>query len=388
MSFGRNLSRGLMSLEIRIVESKRDLKTFVKVPFDIYHGNKYWVPPLIRDEMAVFDRSKNPAYENADSRLFLAIKNGTAVGCIAGILSHAANEKYNQKNLRFGWFETIEDYPVAQALLESAEKWASELGMETITGPQGFTDLDHQGMLIEGFDQLPTISVYYNHSYYPEFVERYGFGKEIDYIEFKTPTPDPEGIPEKLVRIADRIKKRSAFRILEFKSKKEVIRQGPELFELLNEAYESIYGSVPLTPKQIDYYIKKYISFVDKDLLKIVVNGDGRMAGFLITMPSLSEAFQKAGGRLLPLGWYHLLRGLKRNDILDFYLIGTKNKYRSSGVSLLMAVDILQTAVERGFKYGESSPMLETNALVHALHKYLNPAVHKRRRIYKKRVEN
>ncbi|MBW2623569.1 MAG: N-acetyltransferase [Deltaproteobacteria bacterium] len=377
-----------MSLEIRIVESKKDLKTFVKLPFNIYKGNKYWVPPLIRDEMAIFDRKKNPAYENAESRLFLALRGGKAVGCIAGILSRVANEKYGRKNVRFGWFETVEDYSVARALLDSLQNWASDSGMETITGPQGFTDLDHQGMLIEGFDQLPTISVYYNHTYYPEFLEKYGFEKEIDYIEFKTPTPNPEGVPEKLVRIADKIKQKRDFRILELKSRKEAIRWGPALFELVNEAYEPIYGSVPLSPKQIDYYIKKYISFVDTDLLKIAVDRDEKMAGFLITMPSLSEAFQKARGRLLPLGWYHLLRGLKKNEVLDFYLIGTRQKYRNSGVSLLMAVDILQTAVERGFKYGESSPMLETNKLVHAMHKYLHPAIHKRRRIYKKQVDH
>jgi hypothetical protein len=375
-----------MSVDIRVVESKKDRKRFVKVPFDIYKGDAYWIPPLIRDEMETFDPRKNPACETAETRLFLAHKNGRAVGRIAGILSHAANQKYNSKNLRFGWFDTIEDYDVARTLFEAVETWGKELGMETLTGPHGFTDLDPEGMLVEGFDKLPTISVYYNYPYYPEFVTKYGFEKEIDYVEFLSTVPHETGIPEKLVRIGERIKQRSQVRVLKFKHKREIMKIAPGIFHLLDEAFEEIYGSVPLTEIQVMYYVKKYFPFVDKDLVKVAVNEKDEPVGFMITMPNLSKAFQKANGRLLPLGWFHILRALKEHEVLDFYLAGVKQKYRGQGVDLLMVLDVGQTVLEKGFKYAESNVELETNTKVQAQWKYFNPVQHKRRRIYTKKI--
>ncbi|MDQ1354052.1 MAG: N-acetyltransferase protein [Acidobacteriota bacterium] len=375
-----------MSIEIRTVETKKDLKTFVKVPFDIYKGNDCWVPQLIREEMEIFNKKKNPAYDSADSRLFLAYKDGRPVGRIAAILSYAANEKYNIKNLRFGWFDTIDDYEVARALLASMEAWGRELGMETLTGPHGFTDLDPEGMLIEGFDQLATISVYYNHPYYVNMVEKYGFEKEIDYVEFKALPPYEEGIPPKLLRLGDRIKERSGIRILKFKNRRHVLKNAGAIFYLLDEAYEELYGAVPLTEKQINYYVKKYISFADKDLLKLAVDENGDAVGFLVAMPSLSRAFQKAKGRLLPFGWYHILMGLRNYEILDFYLAGIKKKYRGLGVDLLMVLEVVKAAMAKGVKFSESNPELETNKKIQAQWKYFNPTLHKRRRIFKKKI--
>jgi len=375
-----------MSIEIRTVDTKKDLKTFVKVPFAIYKGNDCWVPQLNREEMEIFNRKKNPAYDSADSRLFLAYKDGKAVGRIAAILSYAANEKYNAKNLRFGWFDAIDDYEVARALFDAAEAWGRELGMETLTGPHGFTDLDPEGMLVEGFDQLATIAVYYNHAYYVEMVEKYGFEKEIDYVEFKALPPYEEGIPPKLLRLGDRIKERSGIQILKFKNKRHVMKHAGAIFYLLDEAYEELYGAVPLTEKQINYYVKKYISFADKDLLKLALDENGDAIGFLVAMPSLSRAFQKAKGRLFPFGWYHILRGLKNYDILDFYLAGIKKKYRGLGVDLLMVLEVVKAAMTKGIKFSESNPELETNKKIQAQWKYFNPTLHKRRRIYKKKI--
>lgn len=375
-----------MSIEIRTVGNKKELKTFVKVPFPIYKDNDYWVPQLIREDMEIFNPKKNPAYEQAESKLFVAYKDGKPVGRIAGILSHAANNKFEARNLRFGWFDTIDDYDVAKALFDALENWGKELGMETVTGPQGFTDLDPEGMLVEGFDQLPTIAVYYNHSYYNDFVTKYGFEKEIDYVEFKALPPYEEGIPPKLLRIGERIKERSSLRILKFKNKKEVMKRAPEIFELLDEAYEEIYGSVPLSRDQIEYYVKKYIPFVDKDLLQVAVDENDKAIGFMLSLPSLSRAFQKANGRLLPFGWFHLLRALKNFEILDFYLAGVQKKYRGVGVDLMMVLEVTKVAMEKGVQSSESNPELETNKKIQAQWKYFNPTLHKRRRIYKKNI--
>jgi len=375
-----------MDINIEIVKTKKDLKTFVKVPYMIFKDNPYWVPPLIKDELQTFGRKKNPAYESADTRLFVAYKDEKPVGRIAGILSYIANDKYNVKNLRFGWFDTIDDYEVASSLFKAVEIWGKELGMESLTGPHGFTDFDPEGMLTEGFEELPTIVTIYNHSYYPELTEKYGFEKDVDYVEFKTMVPHETGIPEKLLRLAQRIKERSGLKLFNFKSKKEILNRSKELFDLLDEAFEEIYGSVPISNNQVKYYMKNYFSFIDPDMLKAVVNEKDEMLGFMITFPNRSKAFQKAKGKLFPIGWYHILKALRKHEVIDFYLAGIKNKYRGIGVDLLMVIEIIKTAMKKGFKYAESNPELEDNKKVHAQWKYYNPRQHKRRRIYKKKI--
>jgi hypothetical protein len=376
-----------MDINIKIVKTKKDLKTFIKVPYMIFKDNPYWVPPLIKDELQTFDKKKNPAYESADTRLFVAYKDKKPVGRIAGILSYIANDKYNVKNLRFGWFDTIDDYEVASLLFKAIENWGKELGMESLTGPHGFTDFDPEGMLIEGFGELPTIVTIYNHSYYPELTEKYGFEKDVDYVEFKTMVPHETGIPEKLLRLAQRIKERSGLKVFNFKSKKEILNRAKEIFELLDEAFEEIYGSVPISNDQIEYYMKNYFSFVNPDMLKIVENEKNEMVGFMITFPNLSKAFQKAKGKLFPIGWYHILKALKKHEVIDFYLAGIRKKYRGIGVDLLMVIEIVKTAMKKGFEYAESNPELEDNKKVHAQWKYYNPTQHKRRRIYKKNID-
>lgn len=375
-----------MNIEIRQIETKKELKKFVTFPFSLYEGNDCWVPPLIMDDLETFNKKKNPAYENAETRLFMAYKDGQPVGRVAAILSHAANDKYDTKNMRFGWFDTIDDYEVSKALLDAVENWARELGMETLTGPHGFTDLDPEGMLVEGFDQLATIAVYYNHEYYNSHVEKFGFAKDVDYIEIKAIAPQEEGIPPKLLRLGERIKERSGIRIMEFKRKKDLLSRAEEIFQVLDEAFEEIYGSVPLSDRQMKYYVKKYFTFVDKDLIQVAVNDEDEIVGFMIAMPSLSRALQKAKGRLLPFGWYHIMKGLKNYEILDFYLAGVKKKYRGLGVDLMMVLEVVKAALEKGVRFSESNPELEENTKVQAQWKYFNPTQHKRRRIYKKTI--
>ncbi len=376
-----------MSIEVNEVKTKSDLKKFVKFPFSLYSGNQYWVPPLIADELAAFDRTKNPVFQHADCRLFLAYKDNRLAGRIAAINNRLANEKYQTKNLRFDWFDVIDDFEVARALFQKVEEWAKELKMETLTGPHGFTDLDPQGMMVEGFNELSTIAGIYNHPYYIQFMNQLGFEKEIDYLEFKSTVPLETGIPEKLLNLARRIEERFELKVLKFRNKKELLNRAKEIFDVLNEAFDEIYGSVPLNNEIIDYYVKKYFSFVEIDLIKVVVNKENEMVGFLITMPSFSRAFQKAKGRLFPFGWYHILKALKgKNDILDFYLAGVRKKYRGMGVDLLMAVEITREALKRKFKYAESNQELENNTKVQAQWKYFNPVQHKRKRIFRKNL--
>lgn len=377
-----------MSITVKTVEAKKDLKAFVKFPFKIFKGNKYWVPQLTMDELEIFNRKKNPAYDSADSRLFLAYKDGVLAGRVAAINSIVANEKYKTKNLRFGWFDSIDDQKVADALLNAVESWGRELGMETLTGPHGFNDLDPEGMLIEGFDRLQTIAVYYNHPYYKNLVENFGFEKEIDYIEFTADIPKEGEIPEKLLRISDKIRERTKLRIIKFKSKKELVKVwAAQVFDVLEEAFEDIYGSVPLSEKQVNYYIKKYFTFVEKDLIKVVVNEEDKVVGFIIALPSLSRAFQKANGKIFPFGWYHLLKGLKERETLDFYLAGIRRSYQGRGLGLLMILEIAKVAREMGFKRVESNPELEDNKKIHGQWKYFKHEQHKRRRIFKKKIK-
>jgi hypothetical protein len=374
-----------MPVTIKEVFNKSDLKKFVKLPFALYKDDPLWVPQLIRDDMEIFNKANNPAFEYADCRQFLACKDGKPVGRIAAIHNRAANEKYKTRNLRFGWFDSIDDPEVAAALFAVVEGWARELGLETLTGPHGFCDLDPQGMLVEGFDQLPTIAGYYNFPYYPKLMEGLGFVKEIDYVEFRIQVPpDMSAFPEKLLRLAERIQERGSLRVLSFASKKEILARGVELFHLLDEAFEEIYGAVPLTERQVRYFVKKYFAFVDKDLIQMVVNEKNELVGFMIVMTSFTRAFQKARGRLFPFGWWHLLRALKKYEILDFYLAGIKKQYRGMGVDLLMVVNIARAAVARGFRATESNQELETNTKIQAQWKYFNPELHKRKRIFKK----
>ncbi|MDY0297706.1 MAG: hypothetical protein RB296_10350 [Acidobacteriota bacterium] len=373
-----------MNVDIQTVESKKQLKQFVKMPLRFFADNPYWVPPLLMDELETLDSRRNPAFERAESRMFMAFRNHQPVGRIAAILSHAANEKYATRNLRFGWFDVIDDYAVAEALLAAAESWGRERGMTTITGPQGFSDMDAEGMLIEGFDLVPTIAQIYNPPFYPRFLERYGFEKEIDYLEFRAKIPTE--LPERLLNLAERLKQRSNLSVLECKSKRRLLEYAHPIFELLDETFAEIYGSVPTTKKQTDYYTKKYAMFLDPRLCKVVVNPENEVVGFMISMPSMSAAFQKARGRVLPFGWFHLLRGLRQRKVLDFYLAGVKQKYRGLGVDLMMVLAVAQNAMKMGFEIAESNVELETNTKIHAQWKFFEHYQARRRRIFRKRI--
>jgi hypothetical protein len=376
-----------MSIAISVVDSKAELKRFIRFPEVLYRGNPCWVPPLIRDEIETLTPGRNPAFENAEARCFLARRDGRIVGRVAGIISRAANEKYGTKNLRFSWFDTIDDFEVAAALFGAVEDWGRQKGMLTLTGPHSFTDLDPEGMLVEGFNELATIAVIYNHPYYVTLLERLGFAKEVDYVEYQALAPEGTVIPEKMIRLSEWAAKRNGFRLLRYDDAKVLRRErGQELFELVDEAFAELYGTIPLTQKQKDYYIGKYLPFANPEFIKIVVNEQGVMVGFLLSIPSLAKALRKARGRLFPFGILYIMRALKKYDTLDFLMAGVKKDYRGKGIDLMMTIDVFRSALAKGVRLAESNPELETNAKIQNEWKVVETRQHKRRRIYKKTI--
>lgn len=365
---------------------RRGIREFIRFPHELYREEPRWIPMQKRQELGLFDPRVNPSFEDAEMKLFLAEEDGRPLGRVAAILSHAANRKYDTRNLRFGWLEMENRQDVASALFREVESWGRERGMVSMTGPMGFTDLDPEGLLVDGFDRVPTVASNFNPSYYANLMIGTGFSKEIDYVEFRVRIPENHAIPDKLLALSERIRVRSHFRVLRFSSRRGLMRRGEDLLTLLDESFDEVYGSVPLSSAQKRYYLKRYISFADPRLVLAVVDDSGEMVGFMVAMPSLTEGFRRARGRLLPLGWWHILRAFRSRHTLDFYLAGIKKKYRGTGIDLLMLIEIARTAMDMGFQYAESNLELETNAKIHAMWKYFNPLQHRRRRIYRREI--
>ncbi len=375
-----------MSVEIKEITSKKELKQFVKFNIDLYKGNAYHVPGLIDEEIMTLDKEKNPAFEVCDATYFLAYKNGKVAGRIAGIINHDSNKVWNQKRARFGFVDFIDDQEVADALFHAVEAWAAKQGMEELHGPMGFTDMDHEGMLIEGFDQLGTMATIYNYPYYPQHLERMGYVKDQDWHEFKIYIPD--GIPDKHQRIGEIVKKKYGLKVMKFKNAKEIMPYAQQVFETLNKSYAPLYGFSPLTQKQIDYYIKMYIPMLRFDLVTVIVREeDNVVVGFGISLPSLSKAMQKANGRIFPFGWIPLLKALKtKPKVIDLYLTGVLPEYQNKGVNALLFNDLIPVYRGLGVEYAESNPELETNSAVQAQWDYFKREHHKTRRAFIKKL--
>ena len=375
-----------MSVEIREVKTKKELRKFVKFNLELYKNNQYHVPGLIDEEVMTLSKDKNPAFENCEAIYFLAYKNNKIVGRIAGIIVHKANEIWNHKHARFGFVDFIDDKEVVDALFDAVIAWAKEKGMTALHGPLGFTDLDHEGTLIEGFDQLGTMAAIYNYPYYPQHIERMGFVKDQDWIEYKIYIP--EAVPEKHQRIGEIVLRKYGLRILKFKKRKEIWPYANKIFEALNEAYAKLYGFSPLTHKQIEYYIKMYIPMLRLNLITIIIReSDDAVVGFAITLPSLSKAMQKAKGSLFPFGFFHLLKALySKPKIVDLYLMGVLPEYKNKGVNALIFTDLIPEYISMGSVYGESNPELETNNAIQAQWDYFKTEHHKKRRAFIKQI--
>ena len=374
-----------MSVEIRKVSSAAELKKFIRFNYEFYKNCPYSVPDLYDDMQSTFSREKNPAFEFCEAEYFLAYRNGEIVGRVAAIINKRANDTWQRRVVRFGWIDFIDDAEVSSALLETVKAWGKERGMEEMEGPLGFTDLDAEGMLIEGFDQLSTMATIYNYPYYPQHMERLGLEKSADWVEMKIYIP--EAIPEKHLRISDLVQRKYGLSIRKVKSRKEIMESGlgRRIFELVNEAYAPLFGFSRMSDQQIDNYVKMYVPVLDLRMVTLVENAEGELVAAGISMPSLSKALQKAKGRLWPFGWFHLLRALfwKRPEVLDLLLVAVRPDYQGKGANALLFTDLIPVYQKLGYKYAESNPELEENDKVQNQWQYFQVEQHKRRRCYK-----
>ena len=374
-----------MGVEIKEVQSKKELKKFIRFGIDLYKNCEFAAPPLLMDDSLNLTKGINPALEFCETAYFLAYKNNKIVGRIAGIINPVSNKTWNEKNARFGWIDFIDDAEVVDALFAAAEQWAKSKGMTAIHGPLGFTDFDHEGTLIEGYDKPGTLATIYNYSYYPEHIERNGYVKDIDWNEYLITVPDV--FPEKYFRIAEIVKQKFNVTSKKFKSRKEVVdNYAHKIFDLLNLCYSHLYGFTKLNEKQIHFYIKLYFSFFRLDTISIVVDEKDDVVGLGIAMPSFTKALQKAKGRLFPLGWFYMLRALKKNDLIDLYLIAVHPDYQSRGLTSVIFADIMPNAAKNGYKFAESNPELETNTRMSSQWGSFEYVNHKKRRVYIKHI--
>ena len=384
-----------MAVEIRRVETKRDLEAFIQLHYDLYRGNKFDAPNLHIDEvrtLSPFIRHTNPAFEFCDTEYYLALRNGRVVGRVAAIINRRYNEQWNRPCVRFGWLDLIDDEEVMRALLTAVEDFGRQHGMKEIIGPLGFTDMDPEGMLIKGFEEPGTMATEYNHPYYPQLMERMeGYEKDNDYVEYKLYVPK-EGMPEKFRRVAELTMKRYNLHVAKI-TKKDVFgprQYGHRVFDVINRTFGQLYGYSQMTQKQIDEYVKRYFNFLDFELLCLVEDWntpDHDLVGVGITIPSLTKALQKCrNGRLFPFGWWHILRALKfkKTDVVDCLLIGVLPEYRLKGANALLFYDLIPIYQKYGFIWGETHVEMESNGKVQSQWTYLENEQHKRRRCYKK----
>ncbi|UCF97734.1 MAG: GCN5 family acetyltransferase [Spirochaetaceae bacterium] len=372
-----------MSVNIHEVRSRKDLGRFIKFPFTLYKNNKYWIPPLLMDEWNTLDSRKNPAFKHCRVRFLLAEKDGRLVGRIAGIINQKYIEKWGHKHCRFGWFDFIDDNEVSRILLEAVEAWTRENGLTAVHGPLGFTDMDREGMLIEGFEELGTMATLYNHPYYPRHMETLGYGKDIDWVEFEVQIP--KEIPERALRLQELVLKRSKLRIVETK-KKHLRSYAKKMFDLINEAYADLYGYVTLTDEQIDVYIDQYFGFIHPDFVRFITDEEDNLIAFGIAMPSLSRALQRSKGRLFPFGFIPLLWALKYPKYIDLLLVAVRPDYQARGITAILMTEFTRNCMKNGIISAETNVELETNTQVQAIWKHYQVRQHKRRRCFIKNL--
>ena len=368
-----------MTVIIKEVLSLKDLKRFVRFPRRLYKNNPLYVPPLDVDEMNSL-RKTNPAFAHCEGRYWLAYRDGEIVGRIAGIINHNANNDWHEKNIRFGWLDMIDDITVTEALVNTVAEWGKERGMETMNGPWGFSDMDKEGLLVDGFDKEPSITTLYNFPYYGEHLERLGFRKEVDWIQRRISVPSR--VPEKLAAYDKIIRDKYGVSVIIPRKARDIKRRAEEIFAVLNDSYVVLHEFTRLTEKQVQMYIAQYMPFINKNMICVVVDRNDRVVGFAITMPSLSDGFRKAGGKLFPFGFFHILKSLRTFNTVECYLIGVIPEYKHKGINALIFNYLQNNYIKMGFKDVVSNPQLENNLAVQRLFDYYDSELYQRRRCY------
>ena len=374
-------------MAIRIDENKstRDLPKFLRFPLQFYQNKPCYVPALEMDELQTLHRKKNPSFEHCEARYFLAYDGLKVVGRVAAIINHKHIKKWNEHYMRFGRLDFIDDPQVVKALLDIVENWAQERNLQAVHGPLGFTDLDREGMLIEGFNEQGTLATLYNHSYYPLHLDDLGYMKDIDWVEFELKVP--KKLDPKITKASTMVLTRNNLQHLKIDNKRQLLQYAPQIFQLINEEYSHLYGAVPLSKSEIDHYVRTYFNFVHPDFVPLIVDEHQIVVAFGVAIPSLSRALQICQGHLLPFGWLELLRALKTNHRADLYLIAVKKRYQCLGVNLVLMDHFCRIFNQRGIQIVESNPELETNRNVQSQWKILEKRQHKRRRCFIKYLE-
>ena len=377
-----------MAVEIRKINSRKELKKFIEFANELYKDCPYYCPPLFFDEMNCFNPENNPALEVCEYQLWMAYRDRKPVGRIAGIINRRANEKWGYKHVRFGWFDFIDDVEVSKALLDTVAAWGKERGMDELNGPVGFTDFDHEGLLLEGYEYLAPMASLYNYPYYVKHVEAYGLVKEADWIELQV--YPPQGCPERLDRIAEIVKQRSHVRVDKVKNSRELVRKyGIQYMDVIDEAYQKLYNFQPMTEKQKNYYKNMYFPILNFDFVTLVVNEKDEIVGVGLGMPDISNALRKCRGHLFPFGWYHILKALKAKhmEVFNLLLIAVRPDYQNTGVNALFFQDQIPRMNKYGIKILETTCILETNTKNIANFTQFDHKQHKRRRAYIKSIK-
>lgn len=376
-----------MSILIKTVATRKELKTFVRFANNLYKGNKYYVPSMPFDDLNTLDKEKNGAFDFCEAEYYLAYKNDALVGRVAAIINHKANESWKVKQVRFGWFDFIDDLEVSAALLDAVADFGRKHGMTHIVGPLGFTDFDPEGMLVEGFDRLSTMALIYNHPYYPEHMKKHGYYKETGWLEYRITIP--EEVPERHRHLAQIVIERNNLKVRKL-TRRQIRKEnyGVKLFNLINDTYCILYGYSILSEKQIDQYVDMYLSLIDARMLTFVEDEQGDLIAAAISIPSLSKALQKCNGEIFPFGWWYLLKNMfiKKPDTLDLLLIGVRPDYQNKGVPTLVICDLIETYNKLGFRYAESNANLETNTAIQALWGPFEKEQHKKRWVFAKEI--
>jgi len=376
-----------MALEIREIHTKKEIKQFIEFANNLYKGDKYYCPPLFFDEMNCFNPKKNPALEVCDFKMWMAYRDGKPVGRICGIINRRANEHWNVKKVRFGWFDFIDDMEVSHALLDTVAAWGKAQGMDELNGPVGFTDFDHEGLLLEGYEYRAPMASLYNYPYYVKHVDAYGLTKEADWIEMKVNPGDT--CPEKVNRVAEIVKQRSHVRVVKVKNVRELKRRyGTQYMDVIDSAYQKLYNFQPMTQRQKEYYRDMYLPLLNFDFVTIIENEAHEVVGVALGMPDISEALQKCGGHLFPFGWYHLLKALKSKKIkaFNFLLIAVRPDYQNKGIDTLFYQDLIPIFGRYHLSGLDTTAMLEKNNKILDFFSRIDHIQHKRRRAYMKAI--